>query len=255
MAYPASMTMEEHTQAYQLNAKSIFSDAAADLAFLHKEHRRFLEAQQLQPYADLLFARIMDAAAGTESKKRLLLSTLKEQIRGTDKMENCAVTLWEFNAIHWHQTLEQKMQCQPAFRPAAERETARLISENGWDARIGTKMWWDRDNIDWSDEYPEENFSWELTPVRVHRVFKNTDLLQRINAQFGTKFMVRLSPSILERPREGSDGFTVYRYQVRLFYLGKDLYLPKLRDVLAVAKKYSTHKDYALQPSETVHIE
>lgn len=248
-----TLTNAEINTKYMMNGRSLFAEALPELATLHREHRRFLESQKLQPYADLLYAHIKERIRPSS-----MLLELKEQLRGASDLRNVSLPLgFSFNAVQWHQSLEEKKRTQGTMESwVAERETRRTIQTNGWDAKLGTKTWWNRDNVCWDPDYPEDNYDWELFPVRVHRIFKHTDLLERINVLFGSQFEVKLvcTPPHLYT-REDADGFTVNRYDLRVYYLGRDLPPRKMSELLAVAQKYEAHVSYSLKPTEEVSFE
>lgn len=249
----AFLTNDEFNAKERLNTASLFAADLEDLSTLHREHGRFLESQKLQPYADLLYTHIKEKIRPTS-----LLLELKEQLRATSDLRTVSVPLgFSFNAVTWHQSLEEKRKALGTMESLwSERETRSKIRANGWDQNIGTKIWWDPSHECWDYDDPQGNFDWELYSVRVHRVFRHTDLLVRINVMFGSQFEVRLvctPPHLFTR--EGDDGFTANHYELRVYYLGKDLPRYKLEQLLAVAKKYEAHISYTLKPAEQLSIE
>jgi hypothetical protein len=247
-----TLTTDEIFTKSSLNERSIFADSLSELQILAKENADTVEEKRLQPYNDILFSLIMEKIL---SNTEPLLSELKEKIRTSEVARDYMVPIWEFQSISWHQSLHEKRQYMPSLTDPSDFDVHALIRRHRYSTEIGTRVFYDTEHPLYWEDSPDSNWEYNLRPVKVFSVFKKTDLLERLNAEFGTLFKVELNPVFLCKPVEGVCGFTSYRTTVHLVYMGRDAKMSKLKQLLAVAKKYERHSSYVLGDREKVYME
>jgi hypothetical protein len=156
-----------------------------ELAVTYKEAQRVVQKHMMEPYADLLEEHILSIVA-TE-KERIL-----DELRTSPHVWMSA-KIFSWNTIHYHETLKDMLKRQSAmtydetidhYQWTSDR--AKLIKDKGLEHEFGVF-------------YSEGVFTyWPLPCVKIERIFKNTNLADRIALSLGPNFTAFIRAEFLE---------------------------------------------------------
>jgi len=235
-----------------LQQKAILPELAVpgegELVKLFKQKKKEQQKAFLAPYADILETEILHELA---SRKKTILKKLTE-CEGT----SFAVPLCSWNTIHYRESLQELGHRVSAMTPdelrahyANRYSQEQLFEANGWESMFGTKDVY-------TDEDGERTVIDGYYPVKVDRIFRNTDLAQRVSLALGPNFFPFIGSEYIETPGSDwrEDSFWVYKktLYVRYYPFGvSKTHMTRLLDVLKAKNARQTEGKYvALKATE-----
>lgn len=239
MAAPAStteLTREEkaalsaHSHAFNAKAPSITWEWA--LATNWERRKDELVANQLQPYADILYdiiSRSLDIPA--------LMRDLVEKAKTADSVRDLSVPIWTYKhcpTVYTHRhTLDGSHHVERVRAGDEEAKRAEIMYREGWVGRLMTERWEDEFDTDWYTV---------LSAQDIDRVFRKTDLKNRLALIFGGR---RFTVSVRHASREEVvDGLTFYPQtcEVTLNYFPNHIPDHARKMLGQAAVKYAAHE-------------
>lgn len=189
-----------------------------------------LTAKRLQPYNDLLFKHMMSVIDFPGA-----ISALMEKIKVAKDKRDLSVPIWEFNHCRLPDGYRQQVEYMPHIELVCagneDAKRAEVIHANGWRGLVGTT----RVN-EW---YGDTEFHYNLQEIEY--VFRKTDLKQRLALEFGGRyFSITIGRKWDTKTVDGEE-YHIQKCQVLLEYFPYGLPAYKLKDLGAVALKYTTH--------------
>ena len=212
------LNAEEAALVDEIKDNSLFSGYGSECALESclEEKRKEKEAARVEPYADLLYQHIKSRC---ESNRAALWTQLKGE-------GQCDV--YDYLVLFYNQTLLEKKRAL-AERSHEEQEPHDPPS-HAFDTTLGVKKWSEYDG-EWYDVA-------DLYAIKIHRIFSNSDLLQRIALLFGPKFKAERKFSTVEE-EEGQWGWKHTLVSIRVKYVGDKM---GSYEVDAMLKTYAKHK-------------
>lgn len=196
---------------------------------LFKQNKKEEQKRIIAPYADLLEEQLMKMLL---QRKAEILQTLKES-KGT----SFSVDLFSWKTINYHESLSQ-LKAREADMSREERIAhyrsqnahAAAVKETGWESMFGVY------EEGWNGREAEtmETFA----PVKVDRIFRNSDLAMRISLALGPNFL----PFIAWENKDHSvsmgwlQGFNVFKKTLGVRYYPFGVPKQQMKELLAVAK-------------------
>lgn len=223
---------------------SIFTDS--ELSGLSKtviKRSAQLEAKFLQTYNDLLFTHIME---NVRARKSNILSALTRACETMESRTDWAHTsLWTFSATKFNHSLKER-----AIRMSSmsKEEVDDFIME---EQLVKDKI--RKSGDDWTMSV-RGAFGGDfniLPPVRIARVVKNTDLLDRIAAEFGDKFFVDTRTEW----KEEFETYDSHEITLRLLFFPNGLRGRDARVRAETNAKYAEHELYTIPPYDIMIID
>jgi hypothetical protein len=202
---PSDAALFESLQASAL-LPTLAEPGEGELVELYKQRKREENKKHIEPYADLLE---IDLVKMLEARKASILQQLKES-----KDSNFTAKLFSWNSVGYHESLSGLQRRQDGMTTkelsehnVAMRERQFLILENDWESMFsveGTEFFIDADG-----RYNNQPFT-SRYPVKVDRIFNNSDLANRLSLKLGPNFF----PYIEWEPIQGAGDESAYGYSV-----------------------------------------
>ena len=234
---PFTLSAEDAALFKSLQASALLPELTkpgeGELVQLFKQNKRSEEITRIEPYADLLEIKLKELL---EAGKAAILAHLRES-----KSTAFTVNLFSWNTVKYYETLSQQQQRVDGMTPvekadhlARVSEQKRMIFENGWEDTFGVET---TEASGWNPH--EEDTYWTHLPVKVDRIFRNSDLQFRLSLALGPNFFPSVRwqrlPCSEEHDYEG--GFSVYKKTLFVTYHPFGVNKQQMSKLLAVAKK------------------
>ena len=231
---PYALSAEDAALFQSLQASALLptlsTPGEGELMPVYRKNMRDEEFKRVEPYADLLEH---DLAERLEVRKASILKQLRES-----KDTLFMVDLFTWKTVIYHESSQDMRRRYAAMEDGRtslileNRRRAILINDNKWETTFGVEC-----TNPYSWDYPEEPW-WAYYPLKVDRIFRHSDLAQRLSLKLGPNFLPFFRSEKVEGAGEESDhGFSVYKktLYVRYYPLGVTEF--QLTKLLAVAKK------------------
>ena len=194
---------------------------------LFKQKKKEEQKRIIAPYADLLEERLMKMLL---QRKAEILQTLKDS-KGT----SFSVDLFSWKTINYHESLSQ-LKAREAYMSREERNThyrsqnahAAAVKETGWESMFGV---YEEGYNGWAAEIMER-----LAPVKVDRIFRNSDLAMRISLALGPNFLPYIALENNDPSMGWLQGFNVFKKTLGVRYYPFGVPKQQMKELLAVAK-------------------
>jgi len=194
---------------------------------LFKQKKKEEQKRIIAPYADLLEERLMKMLL---QRKAEILQTLKDS-KGT----SFSVDLFSWKTINYHESLSQ-LKAREADMSREERNThyrsqnahAAAVKETGWESMFGV---YEEGYNGWAAEIMER-----LAPVKVDRIFRNSDLAMRISLALGPNFLPYIALENNDPSMGWLQGFNVFKKTLGVRYYPFGVPKQQMKELLAVAK-------------------
>jgi len=201
----------EHSRAF--SAKAPYPTWEWDLVNNWARRKDELVADQLQPYADILYdiiSRSLDIPT--------LMQDLVEKAKTAGSVRDLSVPIWTYKhcpTVYTHRhTLDGSYHVERVRAGDVEAKRAEIMYREGWVGRLKTERWEDEFDHDWYTV---------LSAQEIDRVFCKTDLKHRLALIFGGR---RFTVTVRHATRdEVVDGMTFYPQtcEVTLNYFPNDI--------------------------------
>jgi len=199
----------------ELQTNAVFPEFATpgegELAEAYKKVSKERLRERMEVYADLLFPQIMEVI---EAKKIDILYQLK-----ADPHKTMEADLFSWNTVVYTESFSNykrrlsAMSSQERFdeenRQYDERQT---FEQNGWEHTIGLTMQSVSLNGGW-ESYPI------LTPQRIERVFRHSNLAERIALALGPNFMPFTKTKCVYGDETKGKDYGVFRKTLSVIYM------------------------------------
>ena len=233
---PYTLSAEEATLFAQLQDSALMYELVTpgegELVELYKQKKREQQKKRVLPYADLLADELMYML---QKRKDQIMAQLRES-NDTEFM----VDLFSWKAVHYHESLDRLKKREADMTPTELHDHLRkkhdekeLIKANGWESTFG------------ADEHGFNGWAEETTtiyePMKVDRIFKDSDLALRLSLFLGPNFSTSIrwdnalpGESYIDSVMRG---FSVYKKTLYVNYHPFGLPKKQLIKLLAVAKE------------------
>ena len=203
-----------------------------ELVQLFKEKKREEERTKIEPYADLLELELEKMMV---SRKDSILKELRDS-----KSASFRVKLFSWNTVLYKESLSDYTRRRAEMTPDQksdhgfeQRNRTLHIQDKGWESMFGAET---TIMNGWNPE--EDDVYWSHYPVKVDRIFRNSDLADRLSLTLGPNFV----PSIIWEPVDGAGdesefGYYVYKKSLCVSYYPFGVSKTQITKLLAVAKK------------------
>jgi len=220
MAAPAStneltreekIALAEHSRAF--STKAPYPTWEWDLVNNWARRKDELLANQLQPYADILYDIISRSLDIPD-----LMRALVEKAKTANYVHELAVPIWTYKHCHvpyaHTHTLDGASHVERVRAGNVEAKQAEIMYREGWVGLLKTERWEDEFDHDWYNV---------LSAQEIDRIFRKTDLKHRLALLFGGR---RFTVSVRHKTEEKVvDGMTFYPQtcEVTLNYYPNDI--------------------------------
>ncbi len=203
-----------------------------ELVELFKANKRQEELKKVEPYADLLEIVLKQQLTDRAD-------SIMKQLRET-KGATFTVDLFSWKTVHYYESLTGLQERVAAMSPdeKAEHQTKmvqrdRQIKDNGWESMFSVEgqspYSWDCDDVFTYYTY---------YPMKVDRIFRNSDLSCRLSLALGPSFFPSYRwERVEDAGDEGDSGFCVYKKTLYVRYYPFGVQKPQLEKLLTVAKR------------------
>ena len=176
---PADLALFEGLQRNAL-LPELSKPGEGELVKLYVEKKKEEEKKYMAPYADLLEAEILSELA-------LRKETIQKKLKDSEG-SSFTVELFSWNTVYYRESLQDLKRRQSSMTADELREHHRvkhdqeaLIQRNGWLSTFGT-------TVNYIDEDGYAQTYYGHYPVKVDRIFRNSDLQFRISLALGPNF-------------------------------------------------------------------
>ena len=241
---PGSISKEDARLMSSLNRASLLGQAGlsyGELFTLHKTLRGAEESKFFEPYADLLEE---DLAAKLTAGKDTILAAFKKCTHS-----QLEVPLVSWNTVRWHESLNElqwRRSNMTSDQLAAEQELKweqeQTILDNGWETKVGvTKRIFECVGYNVFEESTETS----LFPAKVDKIFRHSDLAQRIALLFGTNFSTYIKQETVDGAGDAREvgGFSVAKRTLVLRFLPYGPTPSQMKRLLEVARTQNERRD------------
>jgi hypothetical protein len=201
-----------------------------------------LLANQLQPYADILYDIILRSLDIPD-----LMRALVEKAKTANYVHDLAVPIWTYKHCHvpyaHRNTLDGASHVERVRAGNVEAKQAEIMYREGWVGLLKTERWEDEYDHDWYTD---------LSAQEIDRVFRKTDLKHRLALLFGGR---RFTVSVRHKTEEKVvDGMTFYPQtcEVTLNYYPNDIPDYARKALGKTAVKYAAHEPLSSVIAATV---
>lgn len=228
-----------------LTTNSILGEMSREdghLFYLHKLNKTAEDAKRMEPYADILEDELV---AMLKAGKDNLVAELKKC-----KSADIQIPLFNWNTVIWHESLHE-LNSRRAKMTAEERKDSHetkwaqeeMIDRNKWETKfsvINETLEYDA-SVDDMVEY----FYHTYYPMKVDRIFKQTDLAQRLALALGPNFSTYTRTTSLENAGDKREigGFSVLKKTLYLKYHPYGLPYNLFQPFLQIAKVQEDRKN------------
>lgn len=214
------LTAMESALVDEIKGASLFGDYACEctLELALQRQRKEAEATLMEPYADFLLQHI-------KSRIESIRGALWAQLKGEGQCE-----AFDYLTVFYNQTLLEKKRALAEI-PSEDRLDYDFLPSHVLDATFGVAAWTEHDDGQWYTTVTHD-------AIKMHRIFSNSDILQRIALLFGPKFKAVREYSTVEE-REGQWGWKHTRVSIRVKYLGDHM---GSHDADAMLKTYAMQR-------------
>jgi len=253
---PYTLSAEDAALFKVLQDSAILQDAAkpgeGSLVQLFKQNKKEEQKKFIQPYADILEAQLK---VNLWDRKDEILAELK-----ASESSRFSAELFSWNSVQYRESLSDRSKRLSAMGIHERRsynqkmmDRHQRIKENDWETEFCVKTRCTYE--DWGGELVEsDTYSW--FPVKVDRIFRNSDLDKRLSLALGPNFYPYIAWELIEGASDDDDdGFQVYKKTlcVRYYPFGvAKLQMDKLLETAREqAKRKSEGRVYTLGYEET----
>jgi hypothetical protein len=221
---------------------SIATPGEGELMLLYKANKRHEEEKIVEPYADLLEIELKKLL---QERKDAVLAQLHKS-----KSTTFTVDLFSWNTIQYNESLaelkqrESTMTAEERVRANCQkRDRQREIEAKGWETTFGVEC---QNPYAWEGDCGAGESWWSYHPLKVDRIFRNSDLALRLSLALGPNFFPQIRWDRVEDAGEsGDNGFTVFKKTLTVRYYPFGLPNKSQMDkLLAVAKKDAKRMSY-----------
>ncbi len=219
---------------------SLATPCHGELVTLFKERKREEDKKRVEPYADILEGELTKML---EERKDSILQQLKDS-KGT----SFTADLFSWKTVHYSETLAS-MQARVSEMSSEERvahyekvrETRFAIEDNGWESEFFVEA---RDPIYDDDGYfQEEETSTPYPSVKVDRIFRCSDLAERLSLKLGPNFYPFTKWEYVQGAGNYEEnGFNVYKKTLAVRYYPFGVKKDQMKKLLGVAKTQAERK-------------
>lgn len=204
-----------------------------ELVELFKQKKKAEQKELMAPYTDLLEAEIL---AELGNRKQTILAKLKES-----ESTSFAVELFSWNTVNYRESL-QELKRRTSAMTSAERcdyqlekyNQDSLFETNGWESNFGT-------TVHHVDEDGEAQSYYGYYPVKVDRIFRNSDLHLRVSLALGPNFFPFLRYALVkEADADDPQGYSVVKKTLCVRYYPFGVIKEHMTRLLDVAKAKAT---------------
>jgi hypothetical protein len=202
-----------------------------ELVKSYKKNKREEERKKVEPHADLLEIKLF---AMLEARKESILAQLRETTSTIFK-----VGLFSWNTVHYPETLTELKRRVSEMTPLerADWEGKRHLQEaiihgSRLESKFGVEYRHSED--DWRGE---EYTYWMHHPMKVDRIFRNSDLAMRLSLALGPNFFPSYSWEDITPPSLSADGIRVYNKTLNVTYFPFGVSKAQMTKLVAVAKR------------------
>lgn len=209
---------------------SLAQPGEGELVELFKQRKREEHKKQMEPYADYLEHELTKKL---EARKASILDELKSS-KGT----SFSVKLFQWKTVLYHESLDSMRRRATEMTPEqlrlhsmqmqARRNT---IEENGWESMFGVEY---LPSYGYDEDYGTQ---WVKYPVKVDRIFRQSDLALRLSLKLGPNFFPYTDWETVEDAGDESEhGYKVYTKTLCVRYYPFGVNKDQMTRLLAVAK-------------------
>lgn len=209
-----------------------------ELVKLFKQRKREEELTKMEPYADLLELELKKMLV---ERKESILKQLKES-KGT----SFRADLFSWKTVHYNESLSDYSRRLADMTPDqksdngfVQRSRTLHIEAMGWESMFGAET-----NVmnSWNPE--DDESYWTYYPVKVDRIFRNSDLAERLSLTLGPNFLPSYKWESVEGAADESEfGYRVYKKTLCVIYCPFGVSKPQITKLLAVANKQKERTD------------
>ena len=223
-----------------LQASALFPTLAqpgkGELVQLFKQKRREEEIKKVAPYADLLEIVLKQQL---RNRKDSILKQLRESDSSTFKVE-----LFSWKTVHYFEALSElneRVDAMTDDERAAHSQKMRArsyqIQDNGWESTFAVEATTPSNWGTSADDYEEQTY-FTYYPMKVDRIFRNSDLAWRLSLTLGPNFFPSYRWDRVEGAGDSDEqGFHVYKKTLYVTYCPFGVKNAHMAKLLAVAKK------------------
>jgi hypothetical protein len=198
-----------------------------ELVELFKQRKREEQKKFIEPYADLLES---DLVKMLGRRKASILQELKS---------NFTAKLFSWNSVGYHESLSSLKRRQDGMTTkelsdhnVAMRERQFLILENDWESMFSVE------GVHYADGGYEDVPYTALFPVKIDRIFRNSDLDKRLSLKLGPNFFPHIEYElIVGAGDESAYGYSVYKKTLCVTYYPFGVSKDKMVKLLKTAKE------------------
>lgn len=247
---PYTLSIQDAALFKSLQDHAILQEAAkpgqGPLAGLFKEMKRSEQKMAMEPYADLLEAQLMVNLWDRKSE-------ILEELKKSKSTQLFSAKLFSWNSVNYYESILDRDRRVSAMDDAewAEEQRKRYemenrIRRNNWETMFRVEK-----TIFIDDEYSPEQVREQtydsMFPVKVDRIFRQTDLAKRLSLALGPNFYPYISWAAVEGARESGDedgcgGFQVYKKTLCVRYYPFGVPKKQLEELLKVHREQTARK-------------
>ena len=209
---------------------TLANPGVGELVELFKENKREEERTKMEPYADLLE---LELKAMLAERKDSILKQLRDS-----KDAFFYVELFSWKTVLYNESLSdytRRLADQNSYSGFAQRNRSLYIQDMGWESMFGAET---RYFSQWNPE--EDESYWDHYPVKVDRIFRNSDLAERLSLTLGPNFLPSIRSTLVEGAGDESEfGYRVYKKSLYVRYHPFGVSKAQITKLLSVAKKQS----------------
>lgn len=230
---PSEMALFQRLQNDAL-LPTLANPGVGELVELFKAYRREEQRTKMEPYADLLELELKEMLV---ERKDSILKQLRDS-----KGSSFYADLFSWKTVIYNESLSDYTRRLADMTPdqksdnGFEQRRRRLyIEDMGWESMFGAETSY------FSRWNPEEDESyWAHYPVKVDRIFRNSDLAERLSLALGPNFFPIYTSEPVEGAGDDSEfGYRVYKKTLSVRYYPFGVSKAQITKLLSVAKKQS----------------
>jgi hypothetical protein len=234
---PYTLSLSQAAVFQRLQDDALFPTLArpgeGELVQLFKAKKREEEIARVAPYADLLEIQFKEMI--TERKDSIL-----QQLRDSKTSSFC-VDLFSWTTVLYNESISDytrrcaEMAPEKKIDHGVEQRLRHIhIKEMGWESTFGVK-------VPLTHPYnPEddENYCWSHYPLKVDRIFRNSDLAERLSMLLGPNFYPSTRMEYVGGTEEYEEfGYRAYKKTLFVRYYPFGVSKQQMTKLMAVAKK------------------
>lgn len=234
------LTAEDKAVFQYLQASALLPALATpgegELVQQYKQKQKEQMRQTIEPYADILESQLLGYLA---ERKDEILQKLKSS---TDT--SFTADLFSWNSVAYGESLTQLKRRQSAMTPEELRQHRSEVGLR--QGRIESEGWETTFGVEHQECYDgEESIYWAMYPVKVERIFRNSDLDLRLSLALGPNFF----PFTRWESVHDEQAYTAYKKTLCVRYYPFGVSKPQMDKLLACAKNEMKRKAAGLKTS------